>query len=80
MTISLGPPALAPLTTGHPASLPPDRQPPAPENTIAPTTESTDMSGPGNNPASDDAAAPPTALQRKIMEILERQAQDLNRV
>lgn len=80
MKLSIALPAMAPQPTGHPASLPPDPVAPASDRKIMPTG-----AGSGSDEArardfasrSDDQSAPPSAIQRKIMEILEQQAQDL---
>ena len=82
MNISIALPVLAPQPTGHPASLPPD-----------PTTSTStqQIQPPNQGAASSDAnprrhgeeeghnSAPPSAIQIKIMEILEQQAEELKK-
>ena len=78
MIISFGTAALAPLATGHPAALPPDTPEPASDHRVTPAAGSADTAETGAEPRWDDTSAPPTAMQRKITEMLEQQAKDLN--
>lgn len=81
MNISIALPAMAPQTTGHPASLP--AEPVGPESTqkVPPASEDAASGETGQRQAGSGAqqeTAPPSAMQRKIMEILEQQAQELD--
>ena len=78
MIISFGTAALAPLATGHPAALPPDKPQPAPDLRVAPAAGSADTAETGAERQGGETSAPPTAIQRKITEMLEQQAKDLN--
>ncbi|MBJ6371439.1 hypothetical protein [Sedimentitalea arenosa] len=80
MNISIALPVMAPQPTGHPASLPPDPAVQKSDSKVMPA---------GAGAASDESrardfasrqdrqTAPPTAIQRKIMEILEQQALEM---
>ncbi len=80
MNISIALPAMAPQPTGHPASLPAEPSPPDTTQTVTPASEG-DASGQTDQRQSGDGtqqeSAPPSAMQIKIMEMLEQQARDL---
>ncbi|MDK3074423.1 hypothetical protein QO034_15085 [Sedimentitalea sp. JM2-8] len=80
MNFPIALPALAPQPTGHPASLPPTPPEPASDQKIAQPAAG---SGSAETHQRDHAAqkeqktAPPSAIQIKIMEILEQQAKEM---
>lgn len=78
MNVTMGLPVMAPQTTGHPAGLPAD--PPAAQGgqKLTPVGEKGDSAGAQLRQDTDDQSAPPSAIQRKIMELLERQAEQMD--
>lgn len=80
MNIPMALPALAPQPTGHPASLPPAPPEPASDRKV---TQPAAGSGSAETHQRDHAApkeqktAPPSAIQIKIMEMLEQQAREM---
>ena len=78
MNISYGVPVMAPQTTGHPAGLPADPSASPNAARVAPVEEKSDSAGAGLRKQDDEQSAPPSAIQRKIMELLERQAKELD--
>ncbi|TMV15053.1 hypothetical protein [Arenibacterium halophilum] len=79
MQISYGVPIVAPSVTGHPAALPPEPEVTTPDSRVAPVAGGASAQGAQTQTQSqsDDQTAPPSAMQRKIMEILERQAKEI---
>ncbi|WP_109464001.1 hypothetical protein [Albibacillus kandeliae] len=78
MNISYGVPIQAPQTTGHPASLPADMMQDTAARQVATVSEGADgFSFDLGLGKEQSVEAPPTAMQRKIMELLERQAKEL---
>lgn len=80
MTISISLPALAPQPTGHPASLPANPDQPDTAQTVAPAGDSETSNQTDNRQAGSDAqpeSAPPSAMQIKIMEMLQAQAEEI---
>lgn len=78
MNVHYGVSIHAPQTTGHPAALPADPPAQASDQVVTEVAENAgadETAGRNNQDATD---APPTAIQRKIMELLEQQADDLN--
>lgn len=80
MNVTMTLPALAPQPTGHPASLP--AAPPEPSRTQQvrpPSAGNASADTQPRNHGSEDGrnTAPPSAIQIKIMEILEQQAREL---
>ena len=81
MQVSIALPAMAPQPTGHPASLPPDPAKPTIAEQVTPTSggDSSDETGSREFASQQDQqTAPPSAIQLKIMEILEQQAKELD--
>lgn len=78
MTIFFGTATLAPLSAANPAALPPDKPQPAPDLRVAPAAGSADTAETGAERQGGETSAPPTAIQRKITEMLEQQAKELN--
>ncbi|MCB1340997.1 MAG: hypothetical protein KDK24_08025 [Pseudooceanicola sp.] len=78
MNISFGGAVLPPATTGHPAALPPDQQD-RPERKVAPVDADASARGASAQGQGDAPATPPSAMQRKIMEILDAQAEALEK-
>ena len=78
MTISFYTPVLAPLTAGRPASLPPDKSQVDRDDQVKSVSAKPDATGSQTAAAEQQTTAPPTVMQRKIMEILEQQAQELD--
>ncbi len=74
MYVTMGLPSMAPQTTGHPAGLP--AEPPAAQGDqeVTPVSEKSDTADAQLRQDTSDQSAPPSAIQRKIMELLERQA------
>lgn len=80
MNISIALPAMAPQPTGHPASLPAEPRPADSTQTVTPASEGEASGQTGQRQAGDgeqQETAPPSAIQIKIMEILEQQAREL---
>lgn len=77
MYVSMGLPAMAPQTTGHPAGLPAEPPVAQADQEVAPVSEKSGTSGAQLHQGNSDESAPPSAMQRKIMEILERQAEEI---
>ncbi|WP_380993257.1 hypothetical protein [Sedimentitalea sp. HM32M-2] len=72
-------PILAPQPTGHPASLPPAPDKASVAQKVAPSSRgdaSRDAQSRHAGSGDSQKAAPPSAIQRKIMEILEQQAKE----
>lgn len=75
MNISIALPAMAPQTTGHPASLPPDPARPDNTQTVTPASESETSGQTGHQQAGEQQnSAPPSLIQIRIMELLAEQA------
>lgn len=75
MNISIALPAMAPQTTGHPASLPPDPARPDSTQTVTPASESETPGQTGHRQAGEQQnSAPPSLMQIRIMELLAEQA------
>lgn len=82
MQIPMALPILAPQPTGHPASLPPAPDKPSVTQKVAPSSRGdASRDAQSRHAGSDDGqkTAPPSAIQLKIMEILEQQAKELAR-
>ena len=80
MNISGALAALAPQPTGHPASLPAEPAVRAQSQSVASASDSTNTRGSGarnSGPDGEQTAAPPSAIQIKITEMLRQQAEDL---
>jgi len=77
MNITYGMPILAQQTTGHPAALPAEPQPAPADRQVSALSNSSDTGDARAGQSEGEPAAPPSAMQRKIMEILERQAEAL---
>lgn len=80
MNISIALSAMAPQTTGHPASLPAEPSRQASTQTVTPASEGESSGQTGQRQAGDGAqqeTAPPSAMQLKIMEMLDQQAREL---
>jgi hypothetical protein len=80
MNFSIALPAMVPQSTGHPASLPANPAMPDSTRKVTPTRDSdmsvrTDSRQAGSRDPQE--SAPPSAMQIKIMEILEQQAREL---
>lgn len=78
MNVTMGLPVMAPQTTGHPAGLPADPPAAQGDQKLSPVDQKGDSSGAQMRQDKDDQSAPPSAIQRKIMELLERQAEQLD--
>lgn len=76
MYVSMSLPAMAPQTTGHPAGLPAEPPVATADQEVAPVTGKPDTSGTQLRQDGEDQGAPPSAIQRKITELLEQQAED----
>ncbi|MHA6263807.1 hypothetical protein ACXYMO_11440 [Arenibacterium sp. CAU 1754] len=77
MHITYGVPIMAPQTTGHPAALPADAQAAASTQQVTPPAASSDTSDAQHRDhPHDQNTAPPSAMQIKIMELLEQQARE----
>ena len=68
----------APQPTGHPSSLPAERPAPDPAQKVQPAKES-ESSSQAQTRSHDDGSAPPTVIQQKIRDMLEKQAKELER-
>ncbi len=82
MNISIALPAMAPQPTGHPASLPEDPAGPDVTQKVAEAQTSADSQGAQTGTQSNTGekqSAPPSAMQLKIMQILEQQAKEMDR-
>lgn len=77
MNISVALPALAPQPTGHPASLPADPAVRAPERSVNPASGTAGSGAHDTAQNSEQSAAPPSAIQIKITEMLRQQAEEL---
>ncbi|MEP3330298.1 hypothetical protein [Sedimentitalea sp.] len=80
MNISIALPAMAPQSTGHPASLPPDPVQPDTAQTVTPASDGAASGHTGQRQAGNgdqQETAPPSAIQIKIMEMLDQQAREL---
>ena len=78
MHITYGVPMMAPQTTGHPAALPADAQTAASTQQVTPPAAGGNTSDAQNRDhPQDQNTAPPSAMQIKIMELLEQQAEKL---
>ena len=77
MNVSYSMPVVAQQITGHPAALPSELPGNGNTGRVAPVAERQDASGLDLGLNRDEPSTPPSALQRKIMEILERQAREL---
>lgn len=83
MKISIALPAMAPQPTGHPASLPPDPPKPTGVRQVTPAAagaRSDETRSREYTSQKDQKAAPPSAIQIKIMEILEQQAEEMDQM
>ncbi|MDU9002505.1 hypothetical protein [Sedimentitalea todarodis] len=81
MNISIALPALAPQPTGHPASLPAEPKRPDSTQMVTPASEGETSAQTGQRRTGDgeqQEAAPPSAIQIKIMEMLDQQARELD--
>ncbi|MEY8830490.1 hypothetical protein AB9K34_19125 [Sedimentitalea sp. XS_ASV28] len=81
MNISIALPAMAPQTTGHPASLPADPVEAGNTQKVTPASEGAASGETGQRQTGSDEqqeTAPPSAMQIKIMEILEMQAREMD--
>ena len=76
MNISFGGIVLPPQVTGHPAALPAEAPKPAPGTAIAEVAAETASQNAAAEGEREAQTTPPSAMQRKIMEILERQAEE----
>lgn len=77
MHITYGVSIMAPQTTGHPAALPPDAQTAASTQQVTPPTAGSDTSDAQHRDhPRDQNTAPPSAMQLKIMELLQQQAEE----
>ena len=77
MYVSYGIPVVAKQMTGHPAALPADPPAGGRDTQVAPVSDQQGTGASQLGLGGEELSAPPSALQRKIMEILERQARDL---
>ncbi|MBL3702844.1 hypothetical protein GI582_09090 [Sulfitobacter sp. BDSS02] len=77
MQISYGVPIVAPQITGHPAGLPADAPPPDSDKKVTEASAKSESDSASSRDTSSEESTPPTAMQRKIMEILEQQAEEL---
>lgn len=77
MNISFGGFVLPPVTTGHPTALPAEPSGPSPAERVAPVDADASTRGAGAQDQREPAAAPPSAMQRRIMEFLQAQAEEL---
>ena len=78
MQITYGVPIVAPSITGHPAALPPEQDLPPSDTRVAKVETGNSTGDTSTNAQGGEQTAPPSAMQRKIMEILEQQAKDLD--
>lgn len=77
MNISFGGLVLPPVTTGHPAALPPER-PQVPATTkVAQVGADASASSTATHDQGEPATSPPSVMQRRIMEFLQAQAEEL---
>lgn len=80
MNISIALPAMAPQSTGHSASLPPDPVQPDIAKTVTPASNGAASGQTGKRQTGNgdqQETAPPSAIQIKIMEMLDQQAREL---
>lgn len=79
MNVSIGVPAMAPQTTGHPAALPEDATLAVSDQKVAEAPANGDAQGADAQAGqSGSDSFPPSAIQRKILELLEKQVADLD--
>jgi hypothetical protein len=78
MQITYGVPIVAPSITGHPAALPPEQDRAPSDTRVSKVDTGNSTEGTSARAQGDEQTAPPSAMQRKIMEILEQQAKDLD--
>ena len=77
MNVSYSMPVVAQQITGHPAALPADLPGNGKSGQVAPVAARQDAGGFELSLNRDEPSAPPSALQRKILEILELPAREL---
>ena len=75
MNISYGVPIMAPQTTGHPASLPDNPAAARSDTRVKETGRTETGADAGLRDNGGESDAPPTAMQRRITELLEKQAE-----
>ena len=76
MKVSFGLPWMAPQTTGHPNALPPDPPVTRSDKKVAAAAGQSGTAGTARRDR-EEASAPPSAMQRKITELLESQAKNI---
>jgi hypothetical protein len=74
MNISYGVPIMAPQTTGHPAALPDSPATARSDTKVAETARTQTGTDAGLRDDRRENDAPPTAMQRRITELLQEQA------
>lgn len=77
MNISFGGFVLPPFTTGHPSALPAEPATPSPASRVAPVDAEASAHGASAWDQREPATAPPSVMQRRIMEFLQAQAEEL---